>query len=205
MAGYVNLALALPDQTAKTLDALQQEYTDQELQELLTKDSEQAIVLIFQRYYSFLCQAVYKIIPDGNLVEDLAQEVFLELWRKREKLQVSTSLRAYLRRAAVNRALNYIRDQKIRFDEEDRDAPLASSSPSAGQQMEAQELQAAIDLAIDNLPERCRVVFVLSRFEDMSYSEIAGQLGISVKTVENQISKALKLLREALAERLGDK
>lgn len=184
---------------------MQQEYTDQELQELLARDSEQAIVLIFQRYYSFLCQAVYKIIPDENLVEDLAQEVFLELWRKREKLQVNTSLKAYLRRAGVNRALNYIRDQKIRFDVDDTEIPLASKAPTAGQLMETEELQAAIDRAVDQLPERCRIVFALSRFEDMSYIEIATQLGISVKTVENQISKALRLLRDALAGYLGER
>ncbi|MCB0571686.1 MAG: RNA polymerase sigma-70 factor [Phaeodactylibacter sp.] len=183
---------------------MQQEYTDQELQVLLAKDSDQAIILIFQRYYSYLCQAVYKIIPDENLVEDLVQEVFLELWRKREKLQINTSLKAYLRRAAVNRSLNYIRDRKIRFDVEESETPLASTNPTAGQQIETMELQGAIDQAIDRLPERCRAVFVLSRFEDMSYIEIARQLGISVKTVENQISKALKLLREALSSHWGE-
>jgi RNA polymerase sigma-70 factor, ECF subfamily len=183
--------------------ALQHQYTDQELLELLARDSDQAIVLIFRLHYSFICQAVYRVIPDQNLAEDLAQEIFLELWRKRDQLQVNTSLKAYLRRAAVNRSLNYIRDQKISFELDDSQATIASGLPTIGQQLEAEELQRYIDQAIDQLPERCRVVFVLSRFEQLSYAEIAENLDISVKTVENQISKALKLLRAALGPYLS--
>jgi RNA polymerase sigma-70 factor (ECF subfamily) len=181
---------------------LQKEYTDKELQALLQKDSEQAIILIFKRYYNYLCKIVYKIIPDYNLVEDLTQEVFFELWRKKEQLSVTASLKAYIRRAAVNKSLNYIRDQKIKFSDEEQYPVVKSKQPSVTQQLEADELQLRIDEAIDSLPERCRVIFVLSRFEDMSYSEIADSLGIAVKTVENQISKALRLLRVALQDYL---
>lgn len=179
---------------------MQHQYTDKELQALLQKDSEQAIVLIFKRYYNYLCKVVYKIIPDYTLVEDLTQEVFFELWRKKEQLSVTASLKAYIRRAAVNKSLNYIRDQKIKFADEEHYPVVKSKEPSATQKLEADELQVRIDEAIDRLPERCRVIFVLSRFEYMSYSEIANSLDISVKTVENQISKALKLLRVALQD-----
>ena len=182
---------------SKKIILLQKKYTDKELLELLEKDDELAISLIFRAYYSYLCKVAYKIIPDNNLVEDLSQEVFFELWRKKGSLQVNISLKAYLRRAAVNRALNYIRDQKIKFSDE-KPYPLQSGDAHAGLQMEADELQLRIDESIDSLPERCRIVFVLSRFEDMSYQQIADALDISVKTVENQISKALRLLREAL-------
>ena len=173
-------------------------YTDQELLDMLARDRDQAIAHIFRLHYGFICQAVFRVIPDQNLTEDLAQEVFFELWRKREQLQISSSLKAYLRRAAVNRSLNYIRDQKLSFDAEEDQAPIASQQPTALQQLEADELQGYIDQAIDQLPERCRIVFVLSRFEQMSYAEIAKNLDISPKTVENQISKALRLLRTAL-------
>lgn len=181
---------------------MQQDFTDKELQELLLTDSDRAIVLIFKRYYSYLCKVVYKIIPDRNLVEDLTQDVFYELWRKKEQLSVTASLRAYIRRAAVNKSLNFIRDQKVKFADEEKYPMVRSKEPSATQQMEADELQGKIDRTIDSLPARCRIVFVLSRFEDMSYSEIADQLDISVKTVENQISKALKILRESLSDYL---
>ncbi len=177
---------------------MQRNYTDRELLELFEKDDELAISLIFRTYYSYLCKVAYKIIPDSNLAEDLSQEVFFELWRKKGRLQGVTSLKAYLRRATVNRALNFIRDQRVKLvDEELR--PVMSRQAQATQQMEADELQQRIDQAIDSLPERCRMVFVLSRFEDMSYQQIAEVLDISVKTVENQVSKALRLLREALA------
>jgi len=178
------------------------EYTDQELLALLSTDGESAIDLIFRKYYSFLCKSVYRIIPDTQITEDLAQEVFYGLWKKREQLKINTSLKAYLKRAALNKALNYIRDQKIDFRNAPAKEELVSKQDSVVQELAADNLQQEIDAAIDNLPERCRLVFVLSRFEELSYRQISEQLGISMKTVENQISKALKSLRIALADHL---
>lgn len=170
--------------------------------ELLRKDPDRGIEAIFRQYYAYVCQAVYRILADESLVEDLSQEVFLELWRRRSTLEVKTSLRAYLRRAAANRSLNYLRDQKVTFDESSEELPLVSREAGAAQHLEAKDLEQLIDQAIDQLPERCRLVFVLSRFHEMSYRQIAEELDISVKTVENQISKALKYLREALGPHL---
>lgn len=107
-------------------------------------------------------------------------------------------MKAYLKRAAVNRTLNFIRDNKITFEGEEELPILKGKITGASAKMEADELQEMINRAIDGLPERCRMIFLLSRFEDMSYNEIAQKLDISVKTVENQISKALKILREVL-------
>lgn len=177
---------------------MQQQLTDQELLDLLNRGSDRGIELVFKQYYAYICKAVYKIIPDTNLVEDLAQDVFYELWRKRGKTRISSSLKGYLRRAAVNKALNYVRDQHIKFTEEEQAPVQRSTTASAPEQMAAADLQLRIDKAIDGLPERCRIIFVLSRFEDMSYREIAEQLEIAPKTVENQMAKALKILRETL-------
>ncbi|MEM6316037.1 MAG: RNA polymerase sigma-70 factor [Bacteroidota bacterium] len=178
------------------------DYTDEELLTQLTQNGEAAIDLIFRKYYTFLCRSVYRIIPDTQITEDLAQDVFYELWKKREKININTSLRAYLKRAALNKALNYIRDQKIDFRNAPPKEDLASKSNSVLQNLAADNLQAQIDAAIDSLPEKCRLVFVLSRYEEMTYQQIADQLNISIKTVENQISKALKNLRKALSEHL---
>ena len=178
------------------------DYTDDELLALLLTDGELAIDLIFRKYYAFLCKSVYRIISDTQITEDLAQEVFYEVWKKRAQLKITTSLRAYLKRAALNKALNYIRDQKIDFRNAPAKEELVSKTDSIIQELAAENLQAEINAAIDNLPERCRLVFVLSRFEEMSYRQIAEQLDVSMKTVENQISKALKSLRIALAEHL---
>jgi RNA polymerase sigma-70 factor (ECF subfamily) len=171
-------------------------YTDKELIEFLHQNDDSAIEKIFKQYYSYICSAVYNIIPDSSLTEDLAQDVFYELWRKRERIQINSSLKAYLKRAAINKALNYIRSKKMKFDSADDDAVTNIAVSSSEGSFEAQELQEIINTAIDTLPEKCRIVFMMSRFEEMSYKEIAHALEISVKTVENQISKALKILKK---------
>ena len=153
---------------------------------------------MFRQHYAMLCRAVIKLLPQAEVAEDLVQEVFYEVWKKREGFRITVALGPYLRRAAVNKALNYIRDRKIRWDDEDKLPFLASDQPAAGQLLELEELQRRIDAVVDALPERCRLVFSLSRYEEMSNQEIADQLGISIKTVENQMTKALRLLRAAL-------
>ena len=176
----------------------QTEYTDPELLNLLKDHKEEAIDILFRRYYSYVCKSAYRIIPDGNLVEDLAQDVFFELWKKRDQLKINTSVKAYLKRAVINKALNYIRDKKMKFDDHEKFPEAISKGASAQEIMEESEMEKVIHAAIDRLPERCRIVFCLSRFEEMTYQQIADKLDISIKTVENQISKALKYLRSEL-------
>lgn len=166
----------------------------------LRRGDEQALRKIFDLHYPKLLGDIYRIIPDENTCQDLAQEVFVELWRKRESIDVHTSLRAYLRRAAVNRALNFIKTQRRTLLDGNSDLPdLADDTLlDTAIREEKEDLEKALFEAIEKLPERCRMVFSLSRFENRSHREIAEQLGISVKTIENQITKAMKMLREAL-------
>lgn len=172
--------------------------TEEKLQRLFLQDPEQAIEVLFRQHYTGICRSVLRIIPDHNVAEDLAQEVFFELWRKRVRLRINTSFGAYLRRAARNKALNYIRDNRIISDGEDRLPQMPVHAVSVHQQLDADDLQLQIDEAIARLPDRCRIIFTLSRYEDLTYQEIADHLGISIKTVENQISKALRQLRTSL-------
>lgn len=178
-------------------------YNDETLTKLFRTQPEQAIEILFREFYPDICRSVMRIIPDPGIAEDIAQDVFFELWRKREVLNIKSSFGAYLRRAARNKALNYIRDRKIKPEGEDQLPQRIDSQTDANQKLEAQDLQNSIDQAVKDLPERCRQVFSLSRFEEMSYREIADHLGISIKTVENQISKALRLLRKALGPHLS--
>ena len=145
-------------------------------------------------------KSAIRILKDEHLAEDITQDVFLELWKKRDIRQINTALKAYLRRSVMNRCLNYIRDQKMAFEEEDKLPEWPSSNSDALANMETGELEQSLQKAIEALPDRCRIVFNLSRFENLSYRQIADQLEISIKTVENQISKALRLLRQAVED-----
>lgn len=166
---------------------------------LLKEDNQKSIDLLFEGYYNYLCNVVNRVINDADYAEDIVQEIFTDIWRKRESIDIKISLRAYLRRAAVNRSLNHIRKQKMKFDvDEDAVVELPSEDINGQMGMERDELEKRIHECIDGLPPKCKIVFGMSRFENMSYQEIANALDISVKTVENQISKALKILRSAV-------
>ncbi len=195
-------AIPIFDPVTNTQNLLH-EPTDNELLQLLHTAPEEAVEKIFRRYYGVICQAVYRVIPQAETAEDIAQEVFFELWRRRLNLQIGTSLPAYLHRAAVNKALNHVRDRKMKWTDDAELPALPDLQPGAQSRLEAGELQTLIDEHIERLPEKCRLVFVLSRFESLSHAEIAEQLNISTKTVENQITKALRYLRQALGPYLG--
>jgi RNA polymerase sigma-70 factor, ECF subfamily len=163
---------------------------------------------LFRQQYGFVCQVVHRYIGDKSRVEDIAQELFSELWQKKDSIIIHTSIPAYLRRMAISRALNYIRDsKKYNWDELDATSESVQNSVTQAatviQSLEESELKRIIDKSIAGLPEKCRIVFLLSRNDELSYAEISRELNISMKTVENQIGKALKLLRLALAEHRG--
>ena len=166
----------------------------------LRAGDQSALRKIFDQYYPLLLSDIYHYVPDEDSCKDLVQEVFVELWKKRETLHIHSSLRAYLRRAAINRALNYIKVQR-RTQLEDT-ATWADTADKSLQDIDHKNVQerreAALHQAIEQLPEKCRLVFSLSRFEQLSHREIAEQLGISVKTIENQITKAMRQLRETM-------
>ena len=164
--------------------------------QLLLKDDEKALQLIFDRYYKYLVVTAYNLLGDDHRSKDLVQDVFFELWKKRENLNVHGSLKSYLRKAVINRCIDEIRRKKRSGTPEDiRNFEQPDQNTSPQQQLETQELQQVINRAIDSLPHRCREVFALSRLEGWSHKEIAEKLGISVKTIENQMTKALKIIR----------
>lgn len=156
------------------------------------------MALMFRTYYTDLCRRVVRILNDPDLAEDIAQDVFLTLWKKRDRLRIDSSLSAYLGRAARNRALNHLRDNPMDQKREELTDEQWLVEATAIQQLHADDLQARVDVLLDSLPERCRLVFVLSRFEELSNKEIARTMEISEKTVENQMNKALRLLRKGL-------
>lgn len=129
--------------------------------------------------------------------EDIVQDLFTKLWQRKDSLDHIDNIQAYLRRSAANSSLNYLKkNQKISYT--DDWSAHESTEVHEPQPDTVDELRKLIHLTIDQLPDRCRLVFIMSRYDRMSYKEIASQLDISIKTVENQISKALKVLRKVV-------
>lgn len=169
-------------------------YTDGELLEVFYKDGSKGIELIFKQYYDVMCQTAVRITKEKSLAEDIVQEVFFELYKKRDKLKIE-SLLGYLKRAVYNRSINKVKHSRDFVDSDEVSYELSDHSSNSQEDMEYVELESFINKIIDSLPEKCRMVFVLNRFEQLSYKEVAAKLEISVKTVENQMSKALRILR----------
>lgn len=160
---------------------------------------EKALEQLYTEYYDKMCKQVYLIIKDSIVAEDIVQEVFMEVWKKKDEIVILSSTEAYLRRACRNRTLNYIRDHQVKWEEESRLADKADPAFTTEDYLDAEDLNKKIqDVIMSDLPEKCGIVFSLSRYEDMSYAEISKELNISTKTVEHQISKALRILREKL-------
>lgn len=165
-------------------------------------DSSVMFEQVFKTHFKNLHGYACSILRDEVMAEEMVQNVFYKLWEKKENIHVQQSIAAYLYRAVHNECLNYIKHTKVKavyqahvsYTENERGD---TSDPAA-----LNELRNKIDIALNELPEQCRTVFQLSRFEDMKYREIADELGISVKTVENQMGKALRVLRTKLADYL---
>jgi RNA polymerase sigma-70 factor, ECF subfamily len=169
--------------------------TGSDFTDLLRQNPEKALEWIYKLHYQQLCNRVNMIISDPKSSEDIVQDVIFELWKKKDQIIIQNSLLPYLRTACRNRALNYLRDKDPRTEDESVLDDFENRDISIAEIMEASEVEKKIKASLDKLPEKCRLVFVMSRYEELTYNEIAAKLEISVKTVENQISKALQLLR----------
>lgn len=157
--------------------------------------------MVFNQYYQPLVQYGNTFMKDLDEAEDLVQQVFVSVWEKRETTEIHTSLRALLYKAVHNACLNRIKQQKVRRDFAQAEF-MTQTQESASDPVQEKELQQKIEDAVNLLPEQCAKIFRMSRYEQLKYQEIADELGLSVKTVENQMGKALKLMRERLKDYL---
>lgn len=172
------------------------------LAQALRRGEAAAFDAVFRQWYAPLCRYACRL-ADGDMdeAEDLVQQAFVKLWEYRGRLDVSWSLKAYLYKTVHNACLNRLRAGKVRSKYLDFNAqqlndmytPPDDTSP---------ELLERFQRAMEALPPQCRHIFELSRFETLKYREIADQLGISIKTVETQMGKALRLMRTQLADYL---
>ena len=171
--------------------------------ELISLDSKSAFEKLFRSNYTRLCIYAESLLHDRELVEDLVQGVFCELWEKREKLEIHDSLNAYLYRAVYNAALNLLKHEKVKLsfvEFVNRHTIREENNTEHFFDREEQGyLLDELNRAINTLPDQCREIFLLSRFAGKKSMDIANSLNISVRTVETQLYRAMKHLRSELA------
>ena len=160
--------------------------------------TEASFEQLFKDSYQDLCRVAFQLLKDHDKSEELVQGFFCEIWNKRESIEIQTSWGAYAGRAVRNRCIDELRKKNRRGEVSDEflsDQFSESGEPIFG-------LEEQINEAYEALPIQCRKIFDMSRNEGKKYKEIAEELSLSVKTVENQIGKALQLFRKQLAEYL---
>jgi RNA polymerase sigma-70 factor (ECF subfamily) len=159
-----------------------------------------AFEALFHEYHAPLCAFAYRYLGARDLAEEVVQEVFLLVWERRATWEIRTSIRSYLFTAVRNAALSYLRHERVvrNRETEVRDLFHAPARSEEAETVEPETI-AAVRQAVGRLPERCRQVFLLHREQGLTYAEVADVLGISPRTVEVQIGRALKSLRKALA------
>jgi RNA polymerase sigma-70 factor, ECF subfamily len=159
---------------------------------------EAAFETLFRALAPGLCVVVSRYVGSRSVAEELVQDLFFDLWTRRQQHAIEQALTSYLFVAARNRALNYLKRERrivpMADTSEEQPDRVDGSAPGESELLDALELQDAIG----HLPARCRLIFTLNRQQDMTYVEIAASLGLSVKTVETQMSRALRALRERL-------
>ena len=158
-------------------------------------DTEHNFETLYKTFYKSLRNAAENIVRDPEAAHDIVQEVFVKLWHRKDDLAFIMHPKAYLYRSVFNTAITYLNNNKKKASIEDSKIEASDTSDS---EILTKELLTHIEAAIEKLPPKCKAIFVLSRFEEMKYKEIAETLGLSLKTVENQMGIALSKLKEEL-------
>jgi RNA polymerase sigma-19 factor, ECF subfamily len=157
-----------------------------------------AFSFLFKNHYPSLYRFAGRYIRDAQTIENIVQNVFVDLWIKKEKLEIKISLKSYLYQMVRNQALNFLNKEKRMIAIENGQSLPENLVISPEEKFEAEELHEIVHRAIDTLPFQCRQVYLMKRYDQLKYTEIAGILNISVNTVKTQMKRALKSLQEQL-------
>ena len=176
--------------------------TNEQLIPLLLSGDEETFEGVYKYFLRPLHIYAITMLKDDEAAKGMVQNIFLKLWERRDTLNFNGSLQAYLYAAVYHECLNYLRHQKVKLSHQDHISYSMKNNTASNDGMELTDLKDKLQQAMQLLPEKCRTIFQLSRFEELKYREIADLLGISVKTVEAQMGKALKILRYKLLEYL---
>jgi RNA polymerase sigma-70 factor (family 1) len=185
-------------QTGKFLYA---SYSDEELFELVKANDSAAFETLYKRYWPVLVNAAYKRLDSIQKAEDIVQTIFIDVYQRRGEIELNFSLKTYLNQALKFKVLNEYRSEAMQEKYRSSIFFYESSKNVLAEELEAKELCSKLYRILDQLPEKCRQVFLLSRKENKSNTDISRYLNISVSTVEKHISKALKSFKGQLRER----
>lgn len=165
----------------------------------IKKGDKTAFNKLFLRYYDRLCQFVGYYIRDTDVAENIVQELFFKIWINRTTWNFTPNIVSYLYKAARNYSLNHLKNNKIKDKFLDVYSESFNLSETPEKEFIDREFNNKVHEAIKELPEQCRIIFKMKKFDGLTYSEIADIKNISIKTVETQMGRALKYLRKKLA------
>lgn len=168
------------------------------LRDAFEKDPWEGFTLVFNHYYKPLCSHAIRFVYSHSHAEDIVSEVFTEFWKKEHYKKLHTSFRAYLFQAVRNRSMNFIRKELGREVKQIEEDFMMTSALSPEEHMVYEQFYQRVQKGIEQLPPKCKKVFMMSRFEGKPLKEIAQIQNISIRTVESHISKALRMMREIL-------
>lgn len=177
------------------------EYKEKQIITGIAKGKTKEFEFLFKTYYSQMCGLAMRYVKDIDVSEEIVQDIFYNIWKKRKEIKINTSIKSYLFRAVYNNCLQYLQHQKVvnRYTQEKKyTGGFESVDPL--DELKHSELLNALNTALAALPDRTRKIFYMSRFEGLKYHEIADKLAISIKTVEANMGKALKHLRYKLSD-----
>jgi len=175
-------------------------YDEEEMVERIREGDERAFEVLFREHSEDLCEFACSFVESPEVAEDLVHDVFCDVWDRRNDLDPSGTVKAYLFQAVRNKALNWLKAQRVRDEwKTEKKHKDTESFERASAAAEYNDLEEALRQAVEELPERQRLVYKMVRNRDMSYAEVAAALDITKKTVENQMGRALKHLHERLS------
>ncbi|PZP52447.1 MAG: RNA polymerase subunit sigma-70 [Pseudopedobacter saltans] len=181
-------------------------YSDTQLLSFMKNDNADAFKAIYERYWERMAYYIVSVIKNESEAQDIIQEIFISVWKRRDVIEVKGELLAYLLKSARNLSLRYIEKNLTKLDfyqslnEHLKNYPFAHFS-----ELELKELESQINRAIQKLPKKMQEIFKLSRFENLSYKEIAERLHIADTTVKKQISNAIKIIKQEVDNNQSDK
>ena len=181
-----------------------------EIFERIVNNDVQAYETLFKEYYKFLCSYAFGLTKERHVAEEIVENFFVGLWNDRQKIKITTSVRSYFIGSIHNRCLNYLQREKPKFISSQDISKLIDQEGTVGDRLIdaevpsllANELESVLSKAIEKLPRGCKEIFLLSRYDDLSYEEIAQKLNVSLNTVKTQMKVALCKLRNYLKDYL---